>query len=84
MSEDITICNAAINHVQKSRIYYYQGNVYQPIGGYKNRKVKEQVERKIKAWMRQNKEMILKDRAHPEYKTLVQLADLHFEEADKG
>jgi hypothetical protein len=64
-------------------VYYYQGNIFQPYG-YKNNKVKKQVETKIRIWLRENKELVLADRAHPEYKTLTQLVDLHFESVDKG
>lgn len=81
--QDITICTAAINHIQESRIYYYQGNVFQPTG-YKNRKVQDQTESKIRAWLRSNKEMVLKDRSDPNYKTLSHLVELHFKSVDNG
>lgn len=74
MPEDITIVQRVrANHNQTGRVYYYQGNIFAPLG-YASKKVRDLVERKVSEFFRENREMVLADRAKPEYKTLTELA----------
>jgi hypothetical protein len=58
---------------QKGRLYYYQGNFFQPID-LKGASVGE-VKRGIREFMRDNKDLVASDRADPAYRTPMQLAD---------
>lgn len=72
MSEDdITIMQ--LPTVPRSRLYYYQGNFYHPLdlpGACVGL-----VKRGIREFMKANRAMVERDRAHPDYKSLVQLFD---------
>lgn len=54
-------------------LYYYQGNFYYPmtLSGADPGRVKKA----IRIFTRENKELIEADRAHPNYKTKIQLFD---------
>ena len=72
---DITI----VRHVRTAkysmygRVYYYHGNIFQPFGIHGSDAARVRIG--IRNFMRDNKDMILADRKHPEYKTLVELYD---------
>lgn len=57
----------------KGRLYYYQGNFFHPLwlAGCEIGRVKKA----IRVFKKEHKTMIDADRAHPEYKTLVELFD---------
>lgn len=57
----------------KARVYYYQGNIYQPLflDGCEVGRVKGA----IRKFMKENSAMVDSDRASPDYKTLVELFD---------
>lgn len=72
MSEDdITILNLDLK--PKSRLCYYQGNFYHPLNlpgdmiGI--------VKRAIRTFIKENKQMVDKDRKHPDYKNVLQIFD---------
>lgn len=57
-------------------LYYYQGNFYAPLdihGGDIGR-----VKKAIRQFKKANAEQIAQDRAHPDYKTLLELFDAQF------
>ena len=68
---DITIMQ--LDTKPKSRLYYYQGNFYHPID--LQGKLLGTVWGAIRRFTREKKAMITADRAHPDYRTLVQLFD---------
>ena len=58
---------------QKGRLYYYQGNFFHPlelVGSSVGL-----VKRGIREFMRDHAALVASDRADPEYRTLMQLAD---------
>jgi len=61
----------------KSRLYYFFGNFFQPVDLHKKSLNKVKIAKF--QFMRENAELIKKDRAHPEYKTLIELFDEQFE-----
>lgn len=77
MSEDditliqgLTLPNGRLS--RSSRLYYYQGNFYAPLqlhGGENHR-----VLRATREFVKANAERIRRDRAHPSYRTKLQLA----------
>jgi hypothetical protein len=58
---------------QKGRLYYFQGNFFQPID-LKGASVGE-VKRGIRDFTRDNKALIASDRADPAYRTPMQMCD---------
>ena len=77
LDADITVMSPVVSaNGMKGRCYYYKGNFFQPMTIHpsylgKMKKAKRQ-------FMKDNAELIEKDRAHPEYKTLVELCDEQF------
>lgn len=69
---DITIIDR-LDTEKHSRLYYYQGNFYHPLD--LPGKVVGLVRGAIRRFTRENKAMITADRAHPDYRTPVQLFD---------
>jgi hypothetical protein len=59
---------------QKGRLYYYQGNFYHPLDLVGNSV--GLVKRGIREFLAKNKDMVARDRASPDYKTLVELSGL--------
>ena len=58
---------------QFGRLYYYQGNFFKPLAIHSGEVGR--VSGAIRNFMRENRDLITRDRAHPEYKTLVELFD---------
>jgi hypothetical protein len=58
---------------QKGRLYYFQGNFFHPLElvGASVGKVK----RGIREFMRDHHQLVARDRASPDYRTLVQLGE---------
>lgn len=54
-------------------LYYYQGNFYQPLSLVKKDKLR--ADRAVRLFKIDNKLMIEKDKADPDYKTLVEIFD---------
>lgn len=73
LTGEIHICNLPGGRRNSDRLYYYQGNFFHPLDlvGRQVGLVKAGI-RKFEA---ENAEMITRDRAHPDYKTLVELFD---------
>ena len=72
--KDITIAQIPRSQFHaRSRLYYYQGNFYHPLE--MTRETASRVKNLINLFMKQNKEMIKRDRSHPDYKAMVQLFD---------
>lgn len=61
------------------RIYYYNGNIYQPDIPLVNDEIGK-VKRAIRDFKKDNKTMVENDRKHPEYKNLLELFDLQIKE----
>ena len=72
---DITIM--ALDTRPRSRLYYYQGNFYYPLEGLKGDMIGK-VKGAIRKWKKENAAMFAADRAHLDYKTLVQIFDEHY------
>ena len=74
-TEHIHICNLVDG--QTGSLYYYQGNFYHPLTplGRNIGKIKGG----IRKFMRDNRALVESDRAHPEYRTLVELMDAQME-----
>ena len=70
-TDDITIMQ--LDTRPRSRLYYYQGNFYHPLD--LQGKFLGQVRGAIRRFTKANKEMVERDRSHPDYLTLVQLFD---------
>lgn len=64
--------------VPKSTLYYYQGNFFHPVE--LQGIVVGIAKGAIRKFIKDNKEMIANDRAHPDYKTLVDLFDEQYPE----
>ena len=79
-SQDITIYCGRFNG-QFYRLYYYQGNFYYPLflKGKERDRVKNLVRSGGGIWP----EKIKEDRAHPDYKTKLQLFDEQMEASDE-
>tara|TARA_R110000772_G_scaffold86132_3_gene180527 strand:+ start:2096 stop:2383 length:288 start_codon:yes stop_codon:yes gene_type:complete len=63
-----------------SRLYYYQGNFYWAVSP-----LPEELGRvrgAIRRWKKENIQRVDTDRAHPDYKTVVQQLDEQFAEVD--
>lgn len=58
---------------QRGRVYYYQGNIYQPMSVHS---MEISVVRKaVRQFMKDNRAMVDSDRADPDYKTVVEIFD---------
>jgi hypothetical protein len=84
VSEDITILKdlrtLAPGSKPNNRLYYYQGNFFLPIslhGGDYGR-----VKKAIRIFVKDNNELITKDRAHPDYKTRLDLFDEQMKQSE--
>lgn len=64
---------AWLSTVPRTSLYYYQGNFFHPVD-ITGRAIGE-VKGGIRKFMKANAEMVERDRANPEYKTLVELFD---------
>ena len=73
---DITIMN--LPTCKNSRLYYYQGNFYYPLEGV-SIELKQRIRFKIAQFKKENAAMFAADRAHPDYKSIVQLFDEQME-----
>ena len=80
MSEqDITIlpkvpCMGYNGRIAVGRLYYYQGNFFWPIsvsGSFQGK-----LKKAIRSFIREYRDIIARDRAHPDYKTITELVDL--------
>ncbi len=71
---DITIMTVTTARGTKSRLYYYQGNFYYPLETLSN-DWRARIRFKIKQFKATNAAMIAADKAHPDYKTMLQLFD---------
>lgn len=69
--QDITLMDLPTK--PRSRLYYYQGNFYYPLDV--SIDLKARVRFKIKQFKKDNTELFKNDRAHPDYKSVVQLFD---------
>lgn len=58
---------------QKGRLYYFQGNFFHPVDLVGNSV--GLVKRGIREFLKEHRELVERDRASPDYKTLVQLFD---------
>ena len=74
LTGEIHICKIPGGHRRSDRLYYYQGNFFHPLElvGYQVGIVK----RAIRDFMKTNKELIKRDRAHPDYKNILELFDI--------
>lgn len=72
--DDVTIFKGRLKTGMQYRVYYYFGNFYSPLSGIPLQD-KSRINRLIQNFMQDNKSMIERDRAHPDYKTLVELFD---------
>jgi hypothetical protein len=74
MTGEIHICHLPGGRRRSDRLYYYQGNFFHPLelGGSQVGLVKGA----IRKFERDNAEMIARDRAHPDYKTILELFDM--------
>lgn len=73
-TKDITILQIPpVKGRQGYRVYYYQGNIFMPVDV--NLKKNDQVRVAMGRFLRANKELVASDRASPEYRTLMELAD---------
>ena len=71
---DITILKVpAVKGRQPYRVYYYQGNIFMPVDV--NLKKNDVVRVAVGRFLRANKELVASDRASPDYRTLMELAD---------
>lgn len=70
--EDTTVYRGVVNGVN-FRAYYYFGNFYLPLFLPKKEKLK--VDKAIRLFRYKNKQQVKQDRAHPNYKNLVELFD---------
>ena len=75
--DDITIMQVTTTRGTKSRLYYYQGNFFYPLESLSN-DWRARIRFKIKQFKTANAAMIAADRAHPDYKTVLQLFDDQF------
>jgi len=66
--------NGKIGH---SRLYYYQGNFYYPLEGLKGDTIGK-VKGAIRKWKKENAALFAANRAHPDYKTLLEIWDENF------
>jgi len=73
---DITIMD--LHTKPKSRLYYYQGNFFHPLD--LSMDLKSRVRFKIKQFKKENAAKFAADRAHPDYKSVVQLFDEQMKE----
>ncbi len=80
--EDITILDDVIlRHVKTrkgmrsvtTRLYYYQGNFFFAVSLIK--KQQDRVRRAMRRFMRENKELVEADRAHPDYRPFSELLE---------
>ena len=76
-NEDITILTGlkTANKQGNHRLYYYQGNFFQPMS--LASKDKKRTERAVRMFKIKHRDMIATDRADPNYKTLLQFFDGH-------
>ena len=77
MSTDITLLSPVYSKSgMKGRLYYYKGNFFRPIDVHK--KFVTKINIAIFKFCKENAEMVERDRADHEYKTLVELCDEQF------
>ncbi len=76
---DITIMHVTLTNGKKGRCYYYQGNFYYPLERLGNN-MRAKMRIKINVFKHENAALIKADRAHPDYKTLLQIFDEQFGE----
>ena len=80
IENDITILDEVMAITgQKGRVYYYQGNIYQPLylhGGEVGR-----IRKAVREFMKDNRVMVDKDRSDPDYKTIIEIFDEQMEKA---
>lgn len=62
------------NGGQMANLYYYAGNFFYPLA-LANKNLERLMEIKIKQFKKENAELVKADRAHPDYRDKVQLAD---------
>ena len=75
VSEEIPILGSAQTKTrQVGRVYYYQGNIFQPLT-LANSEIRR-VEKAIRIFLRENRELVDADRAHPDYVPLPDLMDV--------
>jgi hypothetical protein len=77
--DEITICsNVRASRGQRGRVYYYQGNIFQPMGLHGEEI--SSIRKAIKMFYKEYSKRIVMDRKHPNYKTLVELAEEQYKE----
>jgi hypothetical protein len=82
LTGEIHICMLPGGKQRSNRLYYYQGNFYYPLD-----LVGKQVglvKKGIREFTAANKELIARDRAHPDYKTLLQIFDEYIAEMENA
>ena len=73
-NKDITILTSVLTKKRmRGRLYYYQGNFYYPLGLIK--KDEDRVRRAITNFKIKNRDMIIQDQSHPNYKTILEIHD---------
>jgi len=60
------------NNGQTAWLYYYNGNFYYPV--FLKKQLKKKVDWLINKFINSNKELVIIDRAHTDYKTKYELA----------
>ena len=72
--DDITILDSVLSITgQTGRVYYYQGNIYQPL--FLHGSDVARVKRAVRQFMKEHADRVATDRAHPDYKTLLEIFD---------
>jgi len=71
---DITLLDLTYNGRYRGRLYYYMGNFFYPVDLPGD--LPGKVLGAIRRFMKENRAMVEADRAKPDYKTLLELADI--------